>query len=224
MTRRSVNPWLNYAIPDDDAVPSTEDVSGLTALYRARQLQPRLEYIPSCAPAVEAILVANGYQVENRLSLMVYQPGSEREPPSPAWVSLSLARSMEEFAAVRRVQHEGYGDPTPPTGADVESLAASITAGGLAILASKADEPIGAGQYTPPHAGLVEVTSLAVREQHRRRGVAGALTTALTRAALQAGARPFLMADADEVRIYARAGYQRIGEILTVGLPAKVTR
>lgn len=68
--RHSANPFLNYAIPDNDATPSSTDVIALIAAYNRRKRQPRLEYITELAPAVEEALIAAGFTVEGRLPLM----------------------------------------------------------------------------------------------------------------------------------------------------------
>ncbi len=54
-SRHSANPYLNYAVPDDGAVPSPADVTALVDAYRGRGRTPRLEYLPGLAPAVEAV-------------------------------------------------------------------------------------------------------------------------------------------------------------------------
>src|ERR1051326_1935994 len=70
LSRDTDNRYLNYAIPDDDAEPARTDVDALVGEYRERNRLPRLEYIPSLAPAVEPALVAAGFSVEGRTPLM----------------------------------------------------------------------------------------------------------------------------------------------------------
>src|SRR5437588_721498 len=55
-SRSSGNPFLNYAVPDQDARPSADEVQALIQVYEQRDLRPRLEYISSYAPRVEAAL------------------------------------------------------------------------------------------------------------------------------------------------------------------------
>ena len=55
--RYNDNPFLNYAIPDDNAVPSLGDVNALITAYEKRGRKPRLEYIASLSPAVEEVLI-----------------------------------------------------------------------------------------------------------------------------------------------------------------------
>jgi GNAT superfamily N-acetyltransferase len=218
-SRSSRNPFLNYAIPDDAARPSARDVEELIAAYRRRGLQPRLEYITACAPLVETPLLAAGFAIEGRFALMTLRRGEEQALPVPSGIELVMPNSDRELLGTRAVQHEAYGEPEPPTAADVERLTGNLRAGGMAVLArvEATGEPVGAGEYTPLLHGLTEIAGVAVRSPFRRRGIAAAMTAWLARAALDAGAvAPFLMADEAEERIYARAGFRTTSRILHI--------
>ena len=102
------NPFLNYAIPDDNAVPSLDDVNALITAYEKRGRQPRLEYIASLAPTVEEVLIAAGFSVEGRLPLMSCAPGSERLLPTPPGIELIVPTSDAEILATVTVQNEAY--------------------------------------------------------------------------------------------------------------------
>jgi predicted GNAT family acetyltransferase len=53
-----------------------------------------------------------------------------------------------------------------------------------------------------------------VLPDHRRRGIAAAVASALTEEALRRGHQPFLQVEKDEpFRIYERIGYQVIGDM-----------
>jgi hypothetical protein len=56
-SRANDNPFLNYAIPDDNATPTPADVAALIVAYEKRSRQPRLEYVSQLAPAVEGTLI-----------------------------------------------------------------------------------------------------------------------------------------------------------------------
>jgi len=221
-SRHTNNPFLNYAIPDDDATPSPDDVAGLISAYERRSRTPRLEYVARLAPAVEAALTAAGFVVEGRLPLMVCAPGAEQPLPVPEGIELIVPASDDELLATVAVQNEAYGD-SPPGPEDVRGLRASLADGGLAVLARVAatGEPVGAGVCSPPTDGSTEVAGIGVRAAFRRQGVAGALTTRLVREAFDAGVTlPFLMAAHEaEARIYARAGFTTIGEVLHISRP-----
>jgi len=218
-SRSSTNPFLNYAIPDVDAEPSAHEVEQLIRAYQGRDLRPRLEYISTCAPRVEAPLVAAGFVPEGSLALMTCRSGDEHELPAPPGIELVRPRSDEDLFDLRTVQHEAYGEPEPPNWGDVEGVAANLRAGGMAVLARVPEtrEPVGAGEYTPALDGFSELTSVAVRTRFRRQGIAAAMTAWLLRVAFDAGVVvPFLMAKEAEERIYTRAGFRTTTHILHI--------
>ena len=219
-SRETDNRYLNYAIPDDDAQPSRADVAALVAAYRERNRLPRLEYIPSIAPAVEAELLAAGFSLEARTPLMVYGGGGET--PAVAGIELVAPASEDEFVGAATVQWEAYEEAGPVAQRAVDSLRRTVAAGGIVVLARHAAtcEPAGAGACTPPGGGASEFTSIGVRELYRRRGIAQAMTHWLaTRMAARGVDCVFLMADSErEERIYARAGFETISDVLHISL------
>jgi ribosomal protein S18 acetylase RimI-like enzyme len=218
LSRTSNNPFLNYAIPDDGAVPSEADVAALISAYERRNVTPRLEYIPDLAPAVEPALLAAGFQAEGRLALM----GLAVDPISadlPAGIELVTPATDTDLRAVRAVQHEAYVEPEPPGEEAVRSIRGNLASGGGAVLARTVGDhiPVGAGEYTPFIEGVTEVTSIGVRPAYRRRGIATAMTAWLAGSAHASGATTlFLMANEAEERIYARVGFVTGGRILHI--------
>jgi ribosomal protein S18 acetylase RimI-like enzyme len=217
-SRVDANPYLNYAIPDDDASPSRGDVDALVDAYRRRERRPRLEYIPSLAPAVEPELVAAGFAVEGRLPLMTFVGGEDAQPPNG--VELVEAKSEEDLRGVASVQWEAYGESGAVPQRAVDGLRRTLAAGGLVVLARDAEtgEAAGGGLCTGPYEGATELTSIGVRERFRRRGIAEAMTRELARE-MQARGNDgvFLMAAGPaEARIYERAGFAIVSEILHI--------
>src|SRR2546421_1398229 len=106
--REDDNPYLNYAIPDHGAEPDAGDVADLVDAYRARGRKPRLEYVPSLAPAVEPAVLAAAFTVEGRLPLMTYRGGGGAAPP--AGIELVDAKSDDELRGVAVAQWEAYGE------------------------------------------------------------------------------------------------------------------
>src|SRR5271170_1503728 len=62
--------FLNYGIPDDGADPDDAAVASLVAAFRTADRLPRVEFLPSVAPALEPVLASHGWTVEDRLPLM----------------------------------------------------------------------------------------------------------------------------------------------------------
>lgn len=218
---RSDNRYLNYAIPVDGAAPTPADVAALIAAYRRRGRMPRLEYVTSVAPAVEAALLAAGFTAEGRLPVMLCTPDSARDLPVPAGVELRAPTSDDDIRAMVAAQNEAYGEG-PPSPAEVEARRANLAAGGLAILARDVltGEPAGGGICDVPQQGITELAGVGVRAVFRRRGIAAALTTRLTRDAFARGVTTVFLTPAHdaEERIYTRAGFSRTSEQLHISL------
>jgi GNAT superfamily N-acetyltransferase len=218
-SRTSSSPYLNYAIPDDEAEPSPADVAGLIDVYSRRSLKPRLEYVPELAPKVERALLAEGFRTEARLALMEFGADDASGPVVPAGIELVTPSSTDELLAVRAVQHEAYDDAEPPGEEEVRSLQRNMASGGGAVLARTVVDrvPVGAGEFTAIVNRVTEVTSIGVRPAYRRRGIAAAMTGWLARAARASGGTSlFLMADEPEERIYARVGFITMGTVLHI--------
>jgi ribosomal protein S18 acetylase RimI-like enzyme len=102
----------------------------------------------------------------------------------------------------------------------VDGLRRTLEAGGLVVLARDVEtgEAAGGGLCTGPYERATELTSIGVRERFRRRGIAEAMTRRLA-GEMQARGNDgvFLMAaGAAEVRIYERAGFATISDILHI--------
>jgi GNAT superfamily N-acetyltransferase len=194
------------------------DVEALVAAYRARQRKPRLEYIPSTAPEIEPALLAAGFEVDGRLPLMTC---TEAHVAVPDGIEFVAPTTEEEFVGVAQVQWEAYGERDPLPERAIKGLRRTSESGGLVVLArdAKTGAPAGGGLCVAPHDGITELTSIAVREAFRRRGIAAALAGWLAQAALDRGLSVFLMAAGpDEARIYARAGFVEQGEVLHISV------
>jgi ribosomal protein S18 acetylase RimI-like enzyme len=218
----SSNPYLSYAIPDDDAVPSSDHVTRLINAYRERGLKPRLEYLPLAAPAVEASLSAAGFSVEGRLPLMVADASTLKEVDLPHGIALSQPDSDDDLYSMAVVQAEAYGDPETP-GPDVVAARRQAHSEGVLDLVAidlGTEAVVGAGGCSPIRDGLAEVAGIGVALSHRRRGIATALARGLAGEAMLRGAtNPWLMAAHDEgQRAYERAGFVLIGEVLHMSL------
>jgi ribosomal protein S18 acetylase RimI-like enzyme len=218
--RESDNPFLSYAVPDDGAVPSPSEVGQLVSAYELHGRTPRLEYLNGAAPAVEPALLAGGFAVEARLALMICMPESLVDLPAPTGIELILPRSDEEVLGLVTAQGEAYGGFLSGPAEDTARMRRNLAAGAIALLARDAEtgEAAGGGICSAPEDGITEIASVGVRAAFRRRGIAGAMVSRLTREAFEAGVTlPFLTPESDaEERIYARAGYVRVSEILHI--------
>lgn len=220
----SPNPFGNYAIPEPGARPSAADVAALVGAYEEQKRKPRLEYVPVSAPAVEPALLSAGFLEEDRPALMACMPGTERSSLPPKGIVLVTPSSDDDLLALIDLQREAFGELTRAGAADVARMRSGIEGGAIAVLARKEStgEAVGGGVCTPLDAGVTEIAGIAVHPSFRRRGVASALTARLTADAFNRSATLAWLTPGDEdaQRIYARAGFHPIGELLMISLPS----
>lgn len=213
------NPFRNYAIPDDDAQPTTTEVEDLIAALISRDRLPRLEYLPGTCPAVEPTPVHAGFVPERRLPVMICPPAEMAPRPNPEDIEVLLAETAGQLRDAARAQNDAYGQFSTDDN-DVARLRGTVESGGLVALARQITTRIivGAGLCAPPHNGVSELAAIGVREPFRRRGVATALTVFLTQQCPSAGiTTPFLTPAGDaEERIYRSAGYRTVTEMLHI--------
>lgn len=216
------NPYLSYAIPDDGAQPTADDVAALIAAYERRDRVPRLEYLPAVAPEAEAALLDGGLTVEARLPVMTCTPGHVVDLGSPPGIALAVPATDEELLAMAAAQMAAFGEP-PPDPAGVTRTRAALQDGMLAILArdDASGAVVGGGVATAPGDGVTEVAGIGVVASFRRRGIAGAITARLTRDGFAAGVRTaFITPGHDGAQsVYARAGFADTSVILHVRRP-----
>jgi GNAT superfamily N-acetyltransferase len=222
--RASDNPYVSYAFPDADAIPNAEDVEALVAAYRRRERVPRLEFFPSVAPAVAGALAAGGFTVEAELAVMTCGAGDVVALPAPDGIAIEAPVKDEDLRGMRLAQHRAFGVDEPEIGdEELDGQRASLREGALAVLARDvaSGTVVGGGVATVPAGGVTEIAGIGVLESHRRRGIAGAITSALTAAAVAAGVELAWLTPGDDGahRVYARAGFQDKSTMLHMSLP-----
>ena len=215
------SPVANYAIPDDHAEPSQADVRALISAFRQRDRRPRLEYLPSCAPAVEKALLAAGFEVQGHAPIMACKPQSLWVPEPVPGLEFREPRTDDELDDLFAIQHRAFdepGDPEPGAGAAARRVYEN---GGIVVLAMFRGEPAGGGSCSAPVDGITELAGVAVADRFRRRGIGAALSAHLTSRAHRRGYRLVWLEPADDAveRIYAAIGYRVLGEKLTISLP-----
>ena len=231
--------WLNYAVPESGADPTPEDVAALVAAFGKRDRTPRLEFAPLGAPLVEPALLAAGFEVQQRVPIMVCAPEDLVGPREMDGVTLEVLTGTatdEQARGVALAQHEAFspggGDADRDDSAFDLELAAdgvrsTLARGGTVVFASgaagtaEAGVPMGGGSFTAPRHKTTEVAGIAVREQFRRRGIGAAVTAALTRAAFDDGLECVWLSPAgpEQERLYATVGYRSSGEVLFILKP-----
>jgi len=214
------SPFRNYAIPDEGARPTPEEVEDLRRAFGRRNRLPRLEFLPAAAPAAEAVLLQAGFVTEDRLAIMTCAPTQLRELPPPPGIRLTVAVGNDALGQAAAIQNTAYGAPEPDA-ADIARLQHTIDAGGVVALAQEVTGGGAAsGLITAPSHGFAELAAVGVLPTWRRRRIAAALTGTLGRAAFERGVPVLmLMAHEAEQAAYARAGFTVASEIIFISTP-----
>ncbi len=217
----SASEGSNYAIPVDGAAPSAADLAELVDAFELRGRTPRLEFLPVTAPAAERALLHAGFEEELRTPVMTCLPGRRRRPRAPEGLTLHHLRPgcpQGEVEALLRVQAAGFGEALDPVRLE---LAQRWLGRWTTVLARVDGEPAGGGMSLGVHDGTAELVGIATAERFRRRGVAGAVTSELTRLVHALGGRHVFLTPGDEgaQRAYARAGFERTETMLHLRLP-----
>jgi ribosomal protein S18 acetylase RimI-like enzyme len=213
------NPNINYATPRPGATITASDVDGLVGAFRSASRRPRLEYVVSCAPGLEALLLAAGFTVEERHEFLTCSADSLVAVPAEA--DLREPATREERAAMVAAQGEAFGGEFAVSDVDVDRLERLQQRGGFALAALTADGVCaGGGQAVPVNGGVSEIAGIAVRAPFRRRGLGGAITAGLARRIFDAGADvAWLEASGDDSwRVYERIGFRPAGRRLYIRL------
>jgi ribosomal protein S18 acetylase RimI-like enzyme len=152
---------------------------------------------------------------------MTCTPSQLREVAPPPEVELAAVAGGDALREAAEVQNAAYG-AARATDADVARLEDTVADGGVVGLAREArGRGVGSGLVAAPSGGLAELAAVGVLPAWRRRGIAGALTGTLGRAAFDRGIEILmLMAYEAEQGIYARAGFTVASEITFVSVPA----
>lgn len=214
--------FLNYAIPDDGADPSAEEIDALIDAFREADRMPRLEFLPSVAPALEGRLVEHGFTVEQHLPLMTCTRTSLRDLDAPAGVRLAEPHDDATARATVSLQHGVFEDPEPVTDTTVARLRGSIDRGGRAVTAIDVADGgvVGAAQTMVPAGGATEIGGVAVAASHRRRGIAAAMVASLVTQAFDSGlSTVFLEAAPGADGAYRNAGFRRTSTSVHISLP-----
>jgi ribosomal protein S18 acetylase RimI-like enzyme len=213
--------YLNYAIPDDGADPSAAELDTLLEAFRNADRMPRLEFLPTVAPALEARLLDHGFTVEERLPLMTCTRLSARHREPPEGVRINVPLDDAGMLAMASLQHDIFDDPEPADASSVARLRFGMERGARALVAvdSTTAATVGAAQCVAPAGGATEVVGVAVAPSHRRRGLAAAMVSALVRECFDAGLiTVFLEAAPGADGAYRNAGFVRTSTSLHISL------
>lgn len=208
-------PALNYARPSALLMGDLrEDIDHVRAAFARRGLVCRWEFLADLVQDFRGILIQNGFPEPIPRPLMVVTRETFR--PESSAVAEIRPIGMEETRPVDRVLHEAFGleagDSKATETEDVDLLRAALEQGAVAYAAFIESRPVASGLHVPI-GDTTEVAGIGTLPAFRRRGIAGAITSALVADAFAKGCDCVFLSAADESvqRVYARLGFEKIG-------------
>ncbi|MFI6411978.1 GNAT family N-acetyltransferase [Streptomyces sp. NPDC050585] len=216
------NPYMNYATPLPGAKPMEQDVAALIGVFRERGLLPRLEFAPQAAPAVAPALRAAGFATEAVHEYLVCTPHTLTAPESADSPRVESPATEEEFAELDAALAEAFGGVFAPSPQGAARLRRTQRSGGAVRFVRDPEGGIvGGASCSPPAEGTAELSGVGTRPAYRGRGIAAAVTAALTEAMFARGAGSVWLEYSGEGsrRVYERVGYRPQGTRLYLSLP-----
>ncbi|MFJ5778850.1 GNAT family N-acetyltransferase [Streptomyces sp. NPDC093094] len=217
------SPYLNYATPLPGAEPTAQDVAALIGVFRERGLLPRLEFAPQAAPGVEPALRAAGFGTEAAHEYLVCTPRTLALPVAAGSPLVETPATDEEFAGLDAALAEAFGGVFAPSAEGAARLRRTQHSGGaVRFVRAPQGGVAGGATCSPPAEGTAELAGVGTRPAHRARGIAAAVTAALTETMFARGAGSVWLEYSGEGsrRVYERVGYRPRGTRLYVSLPA----
>ena len=215
----SRNKYLSFAQPDDDAAAEelADALPSVLALFGEHDRLPRTEHIEEVCPALTAVVEDQGWTLSERVPIMVVTPEALTLPPAPDGLSIERLGADTPEDMIRRfwqAQDEAFVDePNEELTPELLARWRERAADSFHFAAVLGDDVIGTAIAMRVVSGVSEVVGVATVPEHRRRGIAGAVTGAAVAAAFAGGAQVAFLsaADAGAERIYARAGFRLAG-------------
>jgi ribosomal protein S18 acetylase RimI-like enzyme len=218
--------YYSFALPEPDS-GAAELAAALPALreaYASRGRNARTEHIEALCPALEEVLLADGWVLSERMPVMVCTPDRFVRPPVPEGLNVQLLDGMSSEELVTgflTAQRIAFKDESPIT--DEEIVRWRTRAATHFFVAGLLGDVIaGTALCSQIAQGVTEVGGVATPPEYRRRGIAASVTAAAVAAAFAAGAEVAWLtaAGASAQGIYARAGFGVEGTLLAYDAPA----
>jgi GNAT superfamily N-acetyltransferase len=230
------SPYLNYATPLPGAEPTGRDVAALVGAFRERGLVPRLEFVPEAGPGVEPALRASGFETEAVHEYLVCTPDGLAVPRSVCTQdTLAVPRSVdvprvevpvtdEEYGELDAALAEAFGGVFAPSAQGAARLRRTEEGGGAVRFVRTAEGGCAGGaSCSPPAEDTAELSGVGTRPAHRGRGIAAAVTAAVTGAMFARGVGSVWLEYSGDGsrRVYERVGYRPQGTRLYLSLPVE---
>ena len=208
--------YLNGAIPIQE--PTQSDVAWLISAYRDNCRTPFLEFFSDLWPSLPQTLEEAGFVKENEHPIMILRRTDWTTIELPFEISISRS-TVDDCDLLARVTSSAFEDcddisiAAQRSQGEMERFLRAISSGRwLAVLARYANGIAGAGLAVGNNS-IREVAGVGTLPKFRRRGVARAVTSALTEWHFENGGELAWLTpgDAGAEGVYSSVGYRHAG-------------
>ena len=204
-----------YALAESAVL--TRPLEQLESLQReAQQLQVRVQFLflAACMPDLAQQLLAAGYERAEPPLFMCCTPETLSSAPPLDGLRVAVSDSSAPLEEVRdglEVNERGF-DPSSTkqfSDEEVQEFRATLV-NSRAFTAYLHDQPVAAGMYTEPFDLLTELVGITTLKPFRGRGIARAITAAMTATAFEHGIALVVLGAVDEqaARVYRQVGFR----------------
>ncbi|WP_035841073.1 GNAT family N-acetyltransferase [Kitasatospora azatica] len=214
----TTSPYINYATPLPGAEPTGQDVAALIEAFRERGLKPRLEFAPEVAPAVAPALLAAGFTTEAVHEYLVCTP---QTLTTPQFTGVETPCSERDYSSIDAALAEAFAGEFTSSPEGAARLRRTQESGGAVRFVRAPDGSCAGGALcSAPAEGTSELAGVGTRPAFRGRGIAAAVTAALTGTMFALGARSVWLEYSGEGsrRVYERVGFRPQGTRLYMSL------
>jgi ribosomal protein S18 acetylase RimI-like enzyme len=230
--REDVGPFAVYTHLTDDAPPnnyalpltpihvvSPSLLDQVRAAFAAQYRTPCVTFLDQFAPALEPALLAAGWHMISRQTVLVCTRPTLVQPPLPPNVTMVTVSADSPLDVIREaldVNEQGFDPNAAPATEQDAAQFRPMLAGCQALVLRLGGQGVSGGIFVPIHDGVTEVMGVATLAAFRRRGFAAMVTAHVAQAAFEYGADlVFLVAKNDAAaRVYQRVGFQPCAALL----------
>jgi GNAT superfamily N-acetyltransferase len=214
--------WSSFAmLTPPTSVPRAGSLTALGDAFAEHGLPTVVVVIEALSPRSAALFSDADFEQKKSETLMAATAGAGVSVECSSEADIIALDAHAPLAALREnlnVNEHGFNPAAPnATDADAEQFRTNLGLG-RALSARLAGEAVAAGLLEQPFNGVTELVGVTTLEPFRGRGIATALAAHALRVAwvhLECDVVFLRTDDAGAARVYARAGFQSVGRVLT---------
>lgn len=204
--------WLNNAVLEDEQAPlDAHSVRDMMDVFLRAKRKPRMELFKELRPQLVGLLKAEGFSEESETPVLVC--GKEDFLPFRTTdVQVDWVTAEVDPKPFLRAVDAAFGSTDEITPERVERLRQSLRRGSSWCAQARIEGQVVGGATLVPSEGTAELAGVGTHPDHRRRGVALAVSSFLMSEFFNSGNVVWLSAADDAARaVYERLGFRFVG-------------